>query len=96
MHPFDGQWTNGNFIINVVVINVVEAVCFPVGSPVGGNTFRRPRGSEVIGEVVRHTVIVQAIGVHNTCIGDVKGFCSSQVLSAASVNDKISVGWVVW
>ena len=95
MQPFDRQWMNGNFIVIVVVIDVVEAVCFPVGSPVGGNTFCGPRGSEVIGEVVLHTVIVQAIGVNNTCVGDVKGVCSSQVVSAASVNDKVSVGWAV-
>ena len=74
------------------MIDVVEAVCFPVGSPVGNNTFHRT--AEVIGEVV--TVVVRAIGVDNMCVGDVKGFCGAQVVSAASVDDKVSVGWKVW
>ena len=98
MHPFDGQWMNGNFRVIAVVIDVAEAVCFPVGSPIGSNTFHGPRGGEVIriGEIVWHTVIVGMSGVDNTSIGDIEGVCSSQVVATASMNDKVSVRWVVW
>ena len=88
MQSFDRQWMHGNLVIIKVMINVVEAVCFPVGSPVGNSTFHRT--AEVVGEVVG------VIGVDNMCVGDIKGFCGSQVVSTASMNDKVSTGWVFW
>ena len=98
MQPFDRHWTDGNFRVIRIMISVVlsEAVCFPVGPPIGSNTFHRPGGGEVIGEIVWHIVIVGMIGVDNMCVSDIKGFCGSQVVSTASMNDKVSTGWVFW
>ena len=60
-------------------------------------TFHRPGGVEVvlIREIVWDIVIVGMSGVDNTCIGDVKGVCGSQVVAATSMNDKFSVRWAV-